>query len=139
MMLNDISTKVDVRKLVQTFYEKVASDDDLSKIFNTIIKTPELWEHHYEKLTDFWMMNLFQENGYEGQPMDIHLWVDLQMDYTISLQHFERWLELWKSTVNELFQGLIATKSINQADRLADVFHSRLAEIQKKYRQIVYK
>lgn len=68
----DILNKEDVRLLVETFYKRVEKDKDLSVIFNTLIKTPDLWEHHYQKLTDFWLMNLFGEMNYSGQPKEIH-------------------------------------------------------------------
>lgn len=133
-MKSNIHGVTEVKTLVEAFYKKVESDKDLSTIFNTVIKTPELWEHHYQKLTDFWMMNLFGETNYSGQPMGIHLWVDMQMGYTVSENHFERWILLWKETIDNLYEGVVANKAKLQADRLAVAFKNRLLEVQKKYR-----
>jgi hemoglobin len=40
--------------------------------------------------------------------------------------HFERWLWLWRTTVDELFAGERAELAKSHAERVARAFHSRL-------------
>jgi hemoglobin len=40
--------------------------------------------------------------------------------------HFERWLWLWRATVDELFVGERAELAKTHADRVARAFHARL-------------
>ena len=43
--------------------------------------------------------------------------------------HFERWLVLWRDTVDELFAGERAELAKAHAERVARAFHSRLEEL----------
>lgn len=56
------------------------------------------------------------------------------MGYSISQNHFSRWLSLWKETIKDLFEGQVADKALNQAETFAKVFYERLSEVQKKYK-----
>ena len=43
--------------------------------------------------------------------------------------HFERWLVLWRETVDELFAGERAELAKAHAERVARAFHARLEEL----------
>ena len=57
--------------LVSTFYNKIKKDDFISHFFINAIPVNE-WEHHIDKLTNFWKTNLFLTRSYKGNPMRVH-------------------------------------------------------------------
>lgn len=89
----DLIDRNNIAYLVKTFYTKVQEDFFLKKVFNIAIPD-HLWEHHFEKLTDFWEVNLIQNGKYEGHPINIHLWADNISGRIIEEFYFERWLNL---------------------------------------------
>lgn len=124
----DIQTRQDVDRLVRTFYNKVREDFLLKPIFNTSIPREDLWEHHFVKLVDFWEAGLLRGTIYEGKPIGLHLWVDNITGRVITQKHFDRWLSLWKETVNQLFQGPVATKALQKADILGKSFYDKIMD-----------
>lgn len=118
MELKDIENREDVFLLVSTFYAKIKKDAFIGPIFLNAI--PELvWESHLEKLTDFWETNLFFAKKYKGNPMKVHQKLDVENNYSITQKHFGKWLELWISTLDELFNGEKATKAKNSARNIS--------------------
>lgn len=120
-MIMDISTREDLHKLVSMFYEKVRQDDLLGDIFNNAITD---WPPHIEHLTDFWESNIFGVSKFSGNPPRKHKEVDRNEGHTISELHFERWLNIWWSTVNRLFEGPKATEAKERARSIATVLFS---------------
>ena len=102
-----IQNREDVNKLVCSFYDKVRANELIGPIFNQRIPSDE-WPAHLEKLTDFWESNLFQVAKFRGRPGSKHIEVDREQKNTIEAKHFEQWLALWFSTVDELFEGELA-------------------------------
>ncbi len=97
-----IENRNDVEKLVNQFYLRVRKDDLLGPVFNSIIEEKR-WSHHLSKLADFWETNLFGIRRYKGNPIQAHQKVDVEMDYSITQEHFGRWLHLWFSTIDTYF------------------------------------
>lgn len=108
--LNAIENRQDVANLVHLFYSKVRKNEVLAPIFSKHIKDHE-WQLHISKLTDFWESNLFKKAGYKGNPVSHHIKVDKAESYKIEPTHFGIWLQLWIESVDELFQGEIATQA----------------------------
>ena len=52
---------------------------------------------------DFWENILFQTGGFKGNPMAAH--VLLHQKSPLLAAHFKQWLHLFKTTVDELFEG----------------------------------
>ena len=102
MTKREITNRADVELMVNTFYAKVREHDQLGTIFNKVI---EDWEEHLSKLADFWETNLFFTRKYKGNPLRAHLQVDEVFSHSITQAHFGNWLELWFSTIDELFEG----------------------------------
>ena len=48
--------------------------------------------------------------------------------------HFERWLVLWRETVDELFEGQRAELAKAHAMRVARAFHGRLEAMRRRRR-----
>jgi hemoglobin len=116
--MKDITTREDIKLLVDTFYGTVRKDELLGPIFNERIK--DKWPEHFQKLYSFWQMVLLQEPSYQGRPFPPH--ANLPIDST----HFQRWLEIFNSTVDALFAGEKANEAKWKAGNMAEVFRSKI-------------
>jgi len=116
---------------VDTFYAKVRKDDFIGPIFLRAIPG-EAWADHLEKLTDFWETNLFFAKKYKGNPMKVHQKLDVETNYSISQKHFGKWLELWFSTIDELFHGEKALKAKNNARNISFMLFLKMFENKPK-------
>lgn len=116
--MNDIQSAGDIKKLVDTFYGKIRTDNLLGPIFNERIK--DQWPRHLEKMYSFWTTVLFAENSYHGSPFPPH--AQLPVDHS----HFMRWLELFNQTVDESFQGTKAEEAKWRAGKMAQLFESKI-------------
>ena len=119
MEKNDIQTRDDVYKLVVRFYAQVRRDELLGPIFNGIITD---WDHHQHKISDFWERNLLQTGNFVGNPGRKHMDVDEHENNTISPEHFERWLSIWRATIDKLFVGPISDEAKIKAERIGANF-----------------
>lgn len=114
-----INSREDIDLLVRSFYGKVRQDELIGPIFNSVIGSEENWELHFHKLTDFWVTNLLNQQAYKGSPMIAHQEVDAKMNRVIEQEHFDRWMGLWTSTIDELFVGLKAERAKSNAQNIA--------------------
>lgn len=113
----EIRNRTDINKLVVSFYAKVRQDKLLGPIFNRAIPEGK-WENHFQKLTDFWETNLFGVRKFKGSPTLAHIKVDQEEGHQISQLHFQRWLELWFGTINDMFSGEKALRAKEGARRM---------------------
>lgn len=104
LRLRTIESREEVEELVHQFYGRIRKDELLGPIFNAHISEAK-WPLHLEMLTDFWESNLFGVRKFTGRPLQKHLQVDRNLNYSIVQEHFERWLQLWFSTIDYLFEG----------------------------------
>lgn len=127
--MNDIQHREDVNLLVSTFYRDIRKHAVLGPIFNSHIEENQ-WPAHIEKLTDFWVTNLFGVICFKGNPTQAHRTVDKNLNHTIDESHFNQWLNLWFSTIDSLFKGALAERAKQAATRMANgqynaIWHSR--------------
>ncbi len=115
-MKEDIQNRGDVFALVSAFYDKVRENKEIGHFFNETIKN---WPEHLEKLTDFWETNLFMVSKFNGNPMRAHKEVDQNFSHSIEQKHFGEWLNMWFSTVDEMFEGDRANIAKNRARNMA--------------------
>ena len=87
--------------LVRRFYDKVVADPVIGHIFTEVVRVN--WEKHLPVMFDFWENTLFFTGGYSGNPMQMHK--GLHRRFPLTQEHFERWISLFTSTVDELFEG----------------------------------
>ncbi len=125
MKLKEIEEREDIALLVSTFYDKVKNDDFIGPIFLEIIPKDE-WNEHLEKLTDFWETNLFLVRKFKGNPMEAHKDMDTHFNHSITQKHFGRWIELWFSTIDELFYGDKATEAKERARNIASILFLKI-------------
>lgn len=121
--MKDISTIEDIKLLVDTFYEKVRENDMLSPIFNSIIK--DRWPQHLEKMYRFWQTVLLQEHTYFGSPFPSHAKLPIEQ------QHFDIWLRLWHTTIDNHFKGEKATEAKWRGDKMAVMFEIKIQHYRK--------
>lgn len=121
--LKDIGNRQDIATMVRTFYGKVRQHPELGPFF---IETIEDWGEHIDKLTDFWETNLFFKKAYKGNPLRAHISVDNNFENSIEQKHFGHWLELWFSTVDQLFQGERAQLAKERARNMANIMFIRI-------------
>lgn len=114
----EISSRIQVKLLVDLFYDKVNKDDLLSPVFNEFANVD--WESHLPKMYDFWGSILLGEASYHGAPFPKHL------PLPISDKHFERWLELFELTVDENFVGSNADEAKKRANSIAGIFKAKI-------------
>jgi hemoglobin len=83
-----------IHDLVHAFYAKVRRDPALGPIFNRVVDD---WDHHLEKLCDFWSSVTLMTGRFKGAPMAAHTRVP-----DIRPTHFARWLHLFAETAAEI-------------------------------------
>ncbi len=105
-MKRDIATKEDIELLMRAFYSKMLTDDVVGYIFTDVAKIN--LEEHLPNLTSFWNNALFHVGGYKNNLIQIHK--DLNTKEPLTEQHFERWLMLLNTTIDEHFEGEIVNK-----------------------------
>lgn len=114
----DITTEEDVKLLVDSFYQKVNTDELLAPIFNDLAQVD--WAEHLPTMYRFWGSLLLRNNSYQGQPWPKHAVLP------VNTAHFSRWLGLFKLTVDEHFAGPKAVEAKNIAASIADTFQNRM-------------
>src|SRR4051812_45071166 len=114
----DIATSADIRMLVDRFYGKVNRDALLAPIFNEVAGVD--WPSHLTTLYAFWESMLLGTGTYQGAPFPKHSVLPVEK------AHFDRWLELFLTTVDENFSGPKAEEAKGRALSIADTFARRM-------------
>lgn len=114
-MKKDIASRADIEKLIIAFYEKVKLDKTIGFIFTEVV--PINWAHHIPVIVDFWESILLDNPVYKKNAMEIHY--DLNKKVPLQKEHFDSWLHLFTSTVDELFEGKIAALAKTRARSIA--------------------
>jgi hemoglobin len=122
--IGDIETREDCERLVRTFYARALSDPIIGWIFVDVAKLDV--EAHVPRIASFWETILLGARSYGGGAFRPH--AELNARVRLRGGHFERWLWLWRSTVDELFAGARAELAKSHAERVATAFHTRLRE-----------
>jgi hemoglobin len=110
----DISTRDDVLELVRAFYREAAVDDLLAPVFHAAHVD---WAEHIPRVTDFWSWQLLGEPGYRRHTLAAHEPSHALVPFTDA--HYERWLAIWTSTVDDEFTGPVADVAKQRASRIA--------------------
>ena len=117
IMKSDIAGRGDIEVMVRTFYDKVRIDPVIGPIFNDVANIN--WEKHLPVMFDFWENTIFFTGGYSGNPMKPHQ--ELNRIFPLQEKHFSQWLELFRSTVDELFVGEKAELAKQRAMSIATI------------------
>lgn len=119
-----ILTLDDVKLLVDTFYDKIRADELLAPVFNERIQ--DRWPHHLQKMYTFWQTVLLDEHTYSGSPFMPHATLDVEHI------HFERWMHLFTTTVDDLFTGERAYEAKWRAGKMAEMFEFKIKNIKNR-------
>jgi len=122
-MRKDIENRADIELLINSFYDKVRADDSIGYIFNDVAKVD--WPRHMPIMYNFWEGVIFYTGNYSGNPMAMHK--DLNKLERLTPEHFKRWLQLFVSTVDELFEGDKAELAKQRAMSIAVSIQVKLA------------
>ncbi|WP_430472871.1 group III truncated hemoglobin [Thalassospira lucentensis] len=101
-----------ITELLSVFYGRVRKDPQLGPVFNDIV---EDWTEHLARLEDFWSSLILTSGRYKGNPLVMHT---LHSD-RITPHMFDRWLEIWTATTNEMLSPDIAIIMQTKARRIA--------------------
>lgn len=118
----DITGRAEIEKLVNTFYDRVRGDEVLGFIFDEVAHTN--WTTHLPKMYAFWETVLFRSGGYTGNPLAAH--AKLVPLTEMGRAQFDRWLALFRSTVDDLFTGGKADHIKSCAEDMANVIYARI-------------
>ncbi len=120
--MNDITTRADIEKLIIAFYDKVKADDVIGYIFNEVVDMN--WPHHIPVIVDFWETILLDNPVYTKNAMEVHY--VLNKKEPLLPEHFKRWVLLFTSTVDELFEGKTAALAKTRAKSIAGVMQHKM-------------
>lgn len=101
-----------IRRLVETFYDRILEDAELGPIFRRALS--HRWSEHLAIMVDFWSSIALRTGRYQGKPQQAHRGMALVEG------HFERWLVLFEATAREVCGPDTATFFIDRAQRIAD-------------------
>ena len=118
----DIETRADIEALVRAFYGRAFEDPILGFIFTEVAQLD--LEAHLPRIASFWETILLDAKSYRGGAFAPH--AALNAKVRLFPGHFERWLWLWRGTVDELFAGERADLAKAHAGRVAAAFVARL-------------
>ena len=122
--LKDISTRADLRLLIDTFYDSVLNDPLMRPVFEDSLPH---WNHHKERVVNFWENWLFQTGSYDGGMMWKHS--ARHQTQPMTTERFERWLAYWMTTVDQLFAGENAEFVKTKALEIGKVLHHKLNRV----------
>jgi hemoglobin len=122
MSKNDISSRDDIVKLVDQFYDKVLDDATIGYIFKDVAKID--MKHHMPRMYDFRESTVLNKTTYRGNTMKVHL--DINDKESLKKAHFDQWLVLFNATVDELFRGEKAELAKTRALSIATVMQIKL-------------
>ncbi len=123
MTKHDITSLSDIKLLVDTFYANIQHDDILGIIFNQNIQ--DRWPIHLEKMYRFWQTILLDEYTYEGRPFPPHAHLPIKEI------HFNRWLNIFETTIDGLFVGEKANEAKWRAHKMSTMFQSKISYIRE--------
>ncbi|MTI41800.1 group III truncated hemoglobin [Fulvivirga lutimaris] len=120
--MGDISNRKDIESLMDSFYQKVINNKDIGFLFTDVAKLN--LKKHLPIICDFWESTLFQKTIYKGNVLAVHQ--DLNEQHALTEQHFQVWLEVFNTTVDELFKGNNAEQIKIRALSIATVMRSKI-------------
>ncbi|HET7680934.1 MAG TPA: group III truncated hemoglobin [Xanthobacteraceae bacterium] len=103
-----------IRKVIDSFYEKVRRDEVLGPVFNDAIG--DHWEAHIERIVLFWLTVTQLGTGYQSRnfmPAHLH-------NKAIRAELLPRWLKLFRETVGAECSPQAAAVLVDIAARMAE-------------------
>ncbi|HMR42362.1 MAG TPA: group III truncated hemoglobin [Saprospiraceae bacterium] len=127
--MREIRSREDIEFLVDTFYKKVLDDEVIGYIFTEVAKLD--WDSHMPVMYDFWETMLLGNMLYKGNPMLKHIALDQKEKLTA--QHFDRWIQLWRETLENHFTGEKATEAIQRAEMMRQLMQYKIEQSRNQH------
>ena len=124
----DILNRADIDHLMREFYSRALADPVIGYIFTDVAKLD--LDHHLPIIGDFWETVLFRTGDYARHgrtPLIVH--GELHMKSPLRMEHFERWLEIFRSVVDANFAGDNATFIKWRANAIANRMLQYVSEL----------
>ena len=113
--LRDIADREDVVELLGDFYHRAFADELLRPVFVDIAQMD--LSTHLPAITDFWCKTVLKQGEYRRNVATPHR--ELHEIAHLEPRHFERWLLLWHSTIDDRHTGHRAEIAKLQGARIA--------------------
>ncbi len=84
-------------------------------------------DEHLPVICDFWETVLFNKHKYKRGPEVIKVHEELNRKIPLKRGHFRRWLYLFHTTVDELYEGEYAYRAKERASTIAESMQKRLS------------
>ena len=120
--MKELQSREDVELMIDTFYSKVVKDDTINFFFSDIAKIN--WEKHLPRMYAFWESILFGKMTYKGNPMTVHFAINHIKP--MEKQHFDRWLKLWRESIEENFVGENASLAITKSENIGRIMSYKM-------------
>jgi hemoglobin len=104
-----------VEIFVDAFYQRVLADPLLAPIFLDVAAID--LDVHLPHIKDYWCKLLLGDSSYQRHTMNIHR--QLHARRRLTENDFQRWLELFSLTVDELYAGEMAERAKRVAVSIA--------------------
>ncbi len=106
-MKPDLDSRAHIHDLMVAFYSQAIHDEEIGYLFTDIAHLD--LDHHLPVIENFWCSILLGDRSYEGNPMQVHFRLNNMEPLTEA--HFKRWIMIFCATVDQLFDGVKATRS----------------------------
>ncbi len=118
----DIETRQDIEVFVKHFYERVVEDDTIGKIFTEVVNMN--WETHIPLIVDFWETILLDNPVYKKNAMEVHYHIN--RIFPLEEKHFKAWLQLFTTTIDEHYAGVVTELAKTRAAGIAAVMEFKM-------------
>lgn len=118
----DIRFREDIAQVVEAFYQSAIQDVEIGYIFTDVAKLN--LETHIPVICDFWETVLLGNVIYRGSVVYKH--ISLHRKSPLLPEHFEKWLSIWRTTVDELFEGDKAEEMKRRAFMMAEMMKHKI-------------
>lgn len=125
--MKKLESREDIELLVNSFYAKVVKDETIGFFFKDVVNVN--WDKHLPKMYTFWETILFGQMSYKGNPMQMHF--PINEIKAMEKHHFAKWLELWKLTIEENFEGENASSAITKSENIANLMAYKMEMARK--------
>ncbi len=120
----DITSRKDIELLVDHFYTKVLKDELIGHFFTKVVQLD--WDKHFPIMYDFWETTLLGHMKYKGNPMLKHIQLNAKSE--LKSEHFDRWLKLWKETIERNFHGPKSEEMIQKAQQIGALMKYKVTQ-----------
>ncbi|MEZ5246035.1 MAG: group III truncated hemoglobin [Acidimicrobiales bacterium] len=119
----DLDNRTEIAEFVTRFYREIAQDDRFHLYFETLAHVD--WHAHTLDLTDFWAGLLLGEpHDPADDVIEAHRWLHDAEPFDTAL--FDRWLEIFDTTLDEGWSGPAATTARRRGHGIAWAMAKRL-------------